>query len=945
MLRFVPEAQQLTMHKRELKQAEASILFQVTSDEPPTESYVRSNSCQMPRQSPASAMQVPSDAGESSTGERRRRKRDGKPGPNDTHQQTYDRNTVDGNARAQFGNQYHIYYAPVNQSGPLGESSENRTPTFDVLAALSFDGMDIRRATIKSAHGNTCQWFFDSTAYKRWRDDRMLAEHHGFLWIKGKPGAGKSTLMKCAVKHAEHAFSDELGISFFFNAKGAPLERSIDGMYRSLLYQLLTQRPQLEKFFQNRIWTQQPWPLELLKDTLREVVSFLHSDRLTCHIDALDECDESEVRDMVNTFEELGDSVVTSKRPFRVCFASRHYPHITISRCVHVTLDELEGHHQDIENYVRKVLKIQSPELRDKLAREIRRRAHDVFLWVTLVVKKLNKESDQGNDEHFRTCLEKIPDGVHDLFENAVVERGKNDSKYLVPVLLWILLAVRPLTPLELYHAVRYTGKEHNVATPVKSNPSPSQIRAFLLNASKGMVEIVADDESDDDSDDESEDEPDDDSDDDPDDEPGHQPDHQPDHRSGRQSSQFRVQFVHETTREYLFKGGMRKLDGQIGSDLRGKGHDTLRQNCAKYLSMVAPDLPPAHISGQSMAAFENRRRQALEKHPLLRYVFENLVFHSERAQFHGISQIAFVKAFPLELMIKLSDLLEDVDEDSFLPTTSKAYIFASSGTPLLLKLELSKVCGNCGSRADLAATTTRCAGIRDVTRLHQGYLGSLLQAAAYNGDVESAKVLLSLGSNVNATAGPWHTALQTAAAAHATNMVRLLVAFGADVNVEGGRCGTALKAAVSSGSIDIVKFLLDNGADVNFKGEREHLFGTHYTALDAAVFSGNRDIADVLLVRGADVNAQGGPFDAALCATSFRRDIEMAKLLLRHGANVNVLSDLASCFNEAEIESLKRYHLIQQILHSPLAKRPLDLTLRRRPESRGTLTHMQPTR
>jgi hypothetical protein len=82
------------------------------------------------------------------------------------------------------------------------------TAEYKIWNALKFDGMDMRQATIKMAHGDTCQWFFDSTEYKRWRDDGALEDHHGFMWIRGKPGAGKSTLMKLAVKDADRRFPD-----------------------------------------------------------------------------------------------------------------------------------------------------------------------------------------------------------------------------------------------------------------------------------------------------------------------------------------------------------------------------------------------------------------------------------------------------------------------------------------------------------------------------------------------------------------------------------------------------------------------------------------------------------------------------------------------------------------------------------------------------------------
>jgi hypothetical protein len=75
--------------------------------------------------------------------------------------------------------------------------------------------------------------------YKAWRDPDKQHTHHGFFWIKGKPGTGKSTLMKCAHHRELKKFSEDVIISFFFKVRGAQLHRSTEGMYRSLLCQLL----------------------------------------------------------------------------------------------------------------------------------------------------------------------------------------------------------------------------------------------------------------------------------------------------------------------------------------------------------------------------------------------------------------------------------------------------------------------------------------------------------------------------------------------------------------------------------------------------------------------------------------------------------------------------------------------------------------------------------
>jgi hypothetical protein len=65
------------------------------------------------------------------------------------------------------------------------------------------------------------------------------------FWIKGKPGSGKSTLMKCVLEHIRRQPGACTIASFFFNARGEPFERSIEGCYRTLLHQLLTHVPKL----------------------------------------------------------------------------------------------------------------------------------------------------------------------------------------------------------------------------------------------------------------------------------------------------------------------------------------------------------------------------------------------------------------------------------------------------------------------------------------------------------------------------------------------------------------------------------------------------------------------------------------------------------------------------------------------------------------------------
>ncbi|OJD23335.1 hypothetical protein ACJ73_05314 [Blastomyces percursus] len=61
---------------------------------------------------------------------------------------------------------------------------------------LPFDGIDLRLSSLGLKEGKTCKWFLDQDNYKSWRNKERMEEHNGIIWIQGKPGAGKSYLMK-----------------------------------------------------------------------------------------------------------------------------------------------------------------------------------------------------------------------------------------------------------------------------------------------------------------------------------------------------------------------------------------------------------------------------------------------------------------------------------------------------------------------------------------------------------------------------------------------------------------------------------------------------------------------------------------------------------------------------------------------------------------------------
>ncbi len=139
-------------------------------------------------------------------------------------------------------------------------------------------------------------------------------------------------------------------------------------------------------------------------------------------------------------------------------------------------------------------------------------------------------------------------------------------------------------------------------------------------------------------------------------------------------------------------------------------------------------------------------------------------------------------------------------------------------------------------------------------------------------GNVERVADLLKQGANPNAKNEFGVSALHLALRNGKTKLIRLLIKSGAKVNVKDRSGVTPLVNAAGSNRADAVKVLLDAGAEPS------------PDALGMACITGNVDAARLLLERRI------AP-DAGLLSAAQNRHVELVKLLLNKGANVNYRS------------------------------------------------------
>jgi hypothetical protein len=765
--------------------------------------------------------------------------------------------------------------------------------------------------TIKTAHAKTCRWLLKSEQYLNWLDTAKVSEHHGFLWIKGKAGTGKSTLMKFALVNARKTMKNHILLSFFFNARGEDMEKSTIGTYRSLLLQLLERLPALQSVFDSlgrsssSFSADHQWNAESLKTLLEQAILGLGDSSVVCLIDALDECEEEQVRDMIQFFEHMGDLAVSNGIRFQVCFSSRHYPYITIRNGLELVLEGQEGHSQDITNYIETELKIGKSKVAQQVRAELQEKASGIFMWVVLVVGILNKESDRGQVHALRRKLREIPGDLHELFRD-ILTRDTHNKDGLVLCIQWILFAKQPLSPEQLYHAILSSIDLEAVTEWDPEEITQDVVKRFILDSSKGLAEATA-------------------------------------------SKEQRVQFIHESVRDFLLKeNGLGKIWPEFGSNFQGQSHERLKQCCFNYISIdVATPLKiPDNLPKASSQPAGSLRKSATQAYPFLEYAVHNVLYHADIAENGGISQAGFLDSFPLPRWVKLDNLFEKHEVRRHTDSVSLLYMLAELNTANLIRAHPSiDSCLNVGDeRYGCAFFAANAMGNQEAMqacveglktgqpmaghgrREPEGYnseervegsLGrdfkyskkvGILAYAVETGSVAVCSYLIGLGTlDLDSKDSKRRTPLYIAAEKGAIVLTRMLLEGGADVNAQGGHFGNALQAASAGGHKEVATLLLDKGADVNAQG------GLYGNALQAASARGYKEMATLLLDKGADVNAQGGHFGNALQAASAGGYNEMATLLLDKGADVNAKGGLYG--NALQAASARGYKEIATLL------------------------------
>lgn len=742
--------------------------------------------------------------------------------------------------------------------------------------ALRFDQMDTRHSTIQRAYSVTCRWILTHPMYLQWTDPSRLDDHGGLFWIKGKPGAGKSTLMKFI--HAEtrrNKASHDIIISFFFNARGSDLEKTTVGMYRALLFQLMNEAPDLHELldiYKPPREGQSPdsfWTTQILCDLLAEAITRLQPRRLTCFIDALDECDEPQVRDMVVFFDELRETSMKNGSSLFISFASRHYPTIGIHECCELVLEKETAHDEDLAKYVHGHLLGIKTKYMQEVAAQVLEKASGVFLWVVLVVNILNKVYSGGRMYAIKERLRETPAQLSELFKD-MLRRDFEDMPEFLLCLRLILYAKRPLALEEFYFAMLAGSRPEDLTEWDRECPTTNDMWRFLLSCSKGLAELT------------------------------------------KSQSKSTVQFIHESVRGFLIRdAGLAKLWSGI-EDTTSSSHDQLKSCCQTYLSTdLSIYLPKKSQLPEASSTPAMHLREALDnKFPFLEYAVSHVLHHANEAAL-GQNQHSFLNDFPLARWIKISNAFKHYELRRYTGRASFLYILAKNHYARLI----GSLCGDemmMGNRGELyqyPIFAALAAGHREAVRalfkhpidsdtdptietLRYGQAFSFqnyhtpLTWALENGHTAILHMLLScVDLDVSAKETNGRDALsRVAESGNAQGLLLLLANARTYIDSADVKGRTPLMYATMHSHQAIVRHLLDSGASVKFRDRDGQ------SALMLAAAGGLEDIAKMLVYSGADLETKDRHGRTALLHAAEKGWDGVLKYLLVKGANIEAM-------------------------------------------------------
>ncbi|KAJ5140977.1 hypothetical protein N7448_004385 [Penicillium atrosanguineum] len=698
----------------------------------------------------------------------------------------------------------------------------------------------------KRAEG-TCQWVSNSDEYVRW----SKSCRNDLLWVSADPGCGKSVLAKSIVDdHLKKTGSEVIICHFFF--KDNDEQNSLATALCAILHQFFCQRPDL-LHYAIPSWEKNGERLQHEADELWRIFLIVTSAETSCKtvcvLDALDECCDPDQGRLIEKLESFycQSHSSTQEKWLRFLVTSRPYNHIQYQfrvimdsfPCLHLKGEEENDRiHAEIDLVVKvrvrelaKLARLPSA-IEQQLEERLLQMDHRTYLWLHLAIEDI-QETFKNSLRPAKESIRLIPTSVNAAYRNLLSRVPLKQIGTVVKILRIILASRRPLTIREMAMALGIAISPYS-KTAAEAGLDPNnldkkirQLCGLFVFTNNSKIYLI--------------------------------------HQTAREF------LLRTETADYLFSGysfSSNAIEGQMaGVCLRYLWMEDLENNEAYKCSNSGSFLEysavywPDHVRN-STSALDSEENELLY-------------------QLYNTTTERFSLWFPLFWRAM---------GPYGAPTMNGIHLAAFNGHLEVIQRQLSEdetILDIADSTGSCPLKWASFNGHHDVVQLMLNYCadvntpdsdhGTILHAACIGGHDKVVQVLLDSGAKIDTDVEGFGTALQVACDRGYDKIVQILLESGVEINTPDGYYGSAYKLLM----------LLDGGADTNTWNAwcDEFEYGS---ALQAACFNGHDKIVMMLLENGANVSAQGGKYGTALHAACDRGHSKVVQMLLGGGANID---------------------------------------------------------
>jgi len=393
-----------------------------------------------------------------------------------------------------------------------------------ILRSLRSDVMEARRGAVSPAHERTFQWIFEppqntgnaTPGGPPWANFVSWLEKDDtdqIYWITGKPGSGKSTLMKYIVESGQleshlqrwaGETSVKTAVFYSWNA-GTDEQRTEIGLLRSILHQYMTQMPDLLPAVCSRRWAiyrlfgtdpskLPPWTKTELRQAFDALLPLARqsSHKLVLFIDGLDEFQVPDKFRFLLSFAETvragGAKVCTSSRDWTV-FADyfRANPSLRLQDLTRGDIEWYIRDHLD-QSVAYAELKESDAEGLERLVASVLNKASGVFLWVRMVTEVVLAGMEDGETvKELKERVDELPPDLCDLYQgiwNKLDPKGQTT----VARMLRLLEACTGNLTAPIWFAAEQSDAEEALKMPF--NALEKLVVRRLRSQTRGLLEI-----------------------------------------------------------------------------------------------------------------------------------------------------------------------------------------------------------------------------------------------------------------------------------------------------------------------------------------------------------------------------------------------------------------------------------------------------------------------